>query len=475
MDSKTKITVACFLLLWHGLVMADAEVTRQNDGSWWSRVDGNTVYQGDQFFDAVNAAANSMGAGTINVRNSGGSGLDTGQLHAIRPRTDQTLDFHGHRVIVEGGEVVVPIYCDNRNNITVRNLHVTGAPRYGLWFRGCSDVVLEDITMDLTRHRSVGLGIRVDDSTGPAKNLTVQGTIHIKGANGHGLETYGVDGFTIGDVTVVDSGGSGVLLNNSRNGTVGHVVGLNNDTGGGYASFRVANNNGPNVSVRSVYSRNSGRGVFSVSGSHGTTIGSVDIQSSFAQGILLEDATDTHILGGRVADGQPNCQLVRTDSSSIRVNGCDPIGTPPGALIEGRYRIVPVHSEKTLDLQQCLTRNGAEIAQWDWLGNDCQTFTITPVDGQWHKLSAVRTPGKALDVEGQSVDNGARILNWDYWGGANQQFRFQNAGAGKWRIVNRRSELCMDISGGSGANGAKLIQWECTPLSANQQFRLIAH
>ena len=475
MFDKTRISrVASILLLWPSLVMADAEVTRQDDGSWWSRVDGASVYQGDRFFDAVNAAANSMGEGTINIRNSGGSGPDTGRLHAIRPQPGQTLDFHGHRIMVGSGDVVVPIYCDRRNNITVRNLHVTGSPRYGMWFRGCSDVVLENITMDLTHHSSVGLGIRVDASTGPAESLTVRGNIHIEGARGHGLETYGVDGFTIGDVTVVDSGGSGVLLNNSRNGTVGHVVGLNNNTGGGYA---VANNNGPNVHVQSVYSRNSGRGFFSVSGSKGTTVEHVDIAGSTSHGIFLEDASNTHVLAGRVNDGNPNCQLVRTDTSSIRVDGCARVGTPPnnGSNIsfEGTYRIAPVHSGKALDLNQCDAANGSNIQQWAWLGNECQTFAIAPVDGEWHKISPVRTPGQALDVTGWSTANGANVLNWNYWGGANQQFRFQNAGSGKWRIVNRHSGLCLDISGRSTADGANLIQWACTPLSTNQQFRLI--
>lgn len=346
-----------------------------------------------------------------------------------------------------------------------------------MWFRGCSDVVLENITMDLARHSSVGLGIRVDASTGPASNLTVRGNIHIQGARGHGLETYGVDGFAIGDVTVIDSGGSGVLLNNSRNGTVGRVTGLNNDTGGGYATFRVANNNGPNVHVQSVYSRNSGRGFFSVSGSHGTTIEHVDIQGSTSHGIFLEDATETHVLAGRVAEGNPNCQLVRTDSSSISVDGCPKVGTPPGgsenSVFEGRYRIVPVHSDMALDLQNCGTSNGTNVRQWAWLGNDCQKFNISQVDGEWHQLSPVGAPGKALDVAGFSETSGANIAIWDYWGGRNQQFRFQNAGSGKWRIVNRNSGQCLDISGRSTSAGANLVQWECTPLSDNQQFRLV--
>ncbi|WP_144394593.1 RICIN domain-containing protein [Pleionea sediminis] len=474
-----KLVAICHLLLWQSLVKADAEVAQQNDGTWRSLVEGEVVYRGVHFFDAVNTAANRMGPGIINIYNSGGSGPDTGGLHAIRPRSGQTLDFHGHSVNVEDGEVVVPVYCDRRNNITVQNLHVTGAPRYGIWFRGCSNVLFENITMDLTHHSSVGLGIRVDASSGPAKHLTVRGNIHIQGSKGHGFETYGVDGFTIGDVTVMNSSGSGVLLNNSRNGTVGNIIGVNNNTGGGYASFRVANNNGPNVNVRSVYSRNSGRGVFSVSGSHGTIINYVNIENSTSHGIFLEDARDTHILSGHVAHGRPNCQLVRTRDSSIDVDGCAKVGEPPddsdNNTIVGRFRIVPVHSNKALDLNQCRSNNGTAIQQWDWLHNDCQIFSITPVDGEWHTLSSLHTPNMVMDVPAWSMENGTKILNWENLGGANQQFRFQKSGSGKWRIINRLSGLCLDISGRSTDNGASLIQWECTPYSSNQQFRLIKH
>ena len=131
-----------------------------------------------------------------------------------------------------------------------------------------------------------------------------------------------MDGFKIGDVTVTNSGACGLLLNDSRNGTVGKVTGHHNNKGGGYATFRVANKNGPNVKVQSVHSRDSGRGFFSVSGSHGTTINFVDIANTTSQGIFLEDASNTQVLGGTVKNGHPNCQLVRTTSSRLNVSGC---------------------------------------------------------------------------------------------------------------------------------------------------------
>lgn len=482
-------TVCFFAVLLFSLnLWADAEVTR-TDGQWLSRVEGNTVYQGDRYFDAINAAIDDMGSGVINVRNSGDSGPDGGDVYAVRPQAGQTLDFHGHTINANGGEVVVPVYCDQRDNITVRNLNVTGNPRYGIWFRGCSNVTLENITMDLSDDNPVGLGIRVDDSTGSASDLTLAGEININGANGHGVETYGVEGFSIGDVTVTNNGGCGLILNNSRDGTVGNVTGHYNDQDGGYATFRVANGNGPNVSVESVYSRNSGRGFFSVSDSYGTTVNQVDIADSTSHGIFLEDASDTHVLSGSVSNGDPNCQLVRTDSSSLSVSGCDNVGTSPGddggddgdsgdsggsnGTVDGVYRIVPVHSGKALDADGCGSDNGTNVQQWSWLDNDCQKWDISPVDGDYHRISPLVGSERALDVDSLSTDDGANIMLWEYLGGDNQQFRFQSAGEGRWRIIGRQSEKCLDVDGTSEDDGANLLQWECTSGNEGQQFELI--
>jgi len=478
---RSPLIVVFCLMIFSPSLWADAEVTR-TDGNWLARVDGNTVYEGARYFDAINAAIDNMGSGTVNVRNSGDSGPDGGDVYSIRPRPGQTLDFHGHTLDANGGDLVVPVYCDRRDNITVRNLHVTGNPRYGIWFRGCSNVTLENITMDLSDNNPVGLGIRVDDSTGSASDLTIAGDININGSNSHGVETYGIDGFTIGDVTVTNNGGSGLLLNNSRNGTVGNVTGHYNNQGGGYATFRVANNNGPNVSVNSVYSRNSGRGFFSVTDSNGTTINSVDIADTSSHGIFLEDASNTHVLSGSVSNGSPNCQLVRTDSSSISVSGCDSVGSSPGGgsggsgdngTVDGMYRIVPVHSGKALDVASCSTEGGANVQQWTWLDNDCQKWDISPVDGDYHRISPLNAPGLALDVEGLSTDDGANLMLWDYLGGYNQQFRFQSAGEGRWRIIGRQSERCLDVDAQSEDDGANIVQWTCTAESDNQQFELV--
>ncbi|SKB70662.1 Por secretion system C-terminal sorting domain-containing protein [Alkalitalea saponilacus] len=463
------IAAALFLFVTADL-FAQGSVSRSGS-TWTARVNGNTVYTGTRMFDAINAACNNMGAGTINIWNSGSSGPSGGSIYAIRPGANQTLDFHGHSIHCDGGDLIVAIHADRRNNITIRNLHVTGAPRYGMWFRGCSGVTLHNITMNLSHPGAVGLGIRVDNSTGAASNLTISGNININGSLGHAIETYGVDGISIGDVTVTNTAvGCGVILNNSRNATIGTINGFRNNRGGGYATFRVANNNGPNIRVQKVISRESGRGFFSVSGSYDCVVNEVDIANNTSHGIFLEDATDTHVLSGTVVNCNPNTQMVRTTRCSIN------LGSGSGdnnARINGRYAVVAVHSGKALDVYNWGTSDGTNIVQWDYWGGGAQQFNISSVDGDWHRISPVIATSKALDVDGISTANGANIHIWNYWGGNGQQFRFQNAGSGRYRIIARHSNKCLDVYGASSANGANIIQWECISGATNQMFELV--
>ncbi len=306
------------------------DVTRAGT-TWTARVNGSVVFTGTDMISAVQAAIDNLTPGrqtreTVNIRNSGSTGGFEGpDVRGIRPRNFTILDFHGTTVNVNdtGQELVVPILARNVSNFEVRNIVITGNPRYGIWVQTCTNIVLSNIMVNIPQASQLGLGIRVDNARGgPSRNLTIDRAL-VMNTRENGVETFGVDGFRIGRVQAINPGSAGLLLNDSRNGTVDEVIGDRNNMGGGFATFRVANNNGPNVRVRRVVSRNSGRGFFSVSGSRGTTIDFVDIANTTRQGIFLEDATDTRVLSGTVSGGNPNCQLVRTTNSTLNVQGCN--------------------------------------------------------------------------------------------------------------------------------------------------------
>jgi len=161
---------------------------------------------------------------------------------------------------------------------------------------------------------SAGLGVRIDnygDTSVKAKNIKID-NVYVSGASSHAVETYGVDGITVGTVTARNVGESGLLLNQTVNATVGTVDAENAGAGTGYAAFRMANRNGrigssysTNIRVGTVKARGGGRGVFCVSESGGAVIDRVDIANTGNNSILVENCYNVTIAGssGTISGG----------------------------------------------------------------------------------------------------------------------------------------------------------------------------
>lgn len=307
---------------------ADAvgEVTKSGS-TWTARVNGATRYTGSRMFDAVNAAINGMSSGTVNIRNSGESGPGTGNVYAIVMKSNITLDFHNNTIHCNGDAFIVPILCDNKSNVKVYNLRVTGGPRYALWFRTNNGITLRGININTTG----GLGIRIDDSKGGWTTNVDIGDPIVNGPTSQAVETYGVDGFRAGTVTANGSRGCGLLLNKTKNATVGTVNATNCGYGTGYAGFRIANNAGPGISVGTVNSDRCGRGFFSVTSSNGCTIGTLNARNCSSHGALLENAQRIRINGGTIMNnGAEGVRFSTTLSYICRDNVINGVNTNDG-------------------------------------------------------------------------------------------------------------------------------------------------
>ena len=159
-----------------------------------------------------------------------------------------------------------------------------------------------------------GLGDRIDNLGNTAewsRDIHID-SVYVSGSGTHAVETYGVDGITIGTVTARNVGGSGLLLNKTINATVGTVDADNTGAGTGYAAFRMANRNGrigdgypTNIRVDTVIARGGGRGIFCVSESGGAVIDRVTVIDTGNNAILVENCYNVTIAGqsGTVTGG----------------------------------------------------------------------------------------------------------------------------------------------------------------------------
>ncbi|WP_240980726.1 MULTISPECIES: hypothetical protein [unclassified Streptomyces] len=273
-----------------------------NGSTWTARRGGTTVYTGTDLRSAVQAAVNSLTAGRtakerVVVRGSGS--MSAGSRISLPSYT--TLDVCGTiNVTGSGSGDQAPIYSRGTRDVEVQHLNVTGTPLYGVFMRNVQNVILGQIDMRLSR----GLGIRIDNRGNTSqwtRNVRMD-NVYVSGASSHAVETYGVDGITIGTVTARNVGESGLLLNQTINATVTRVDAENAGTGTGYAAFRMANRNGrvgsgypTNIRVGEVIARGGGRGVFCVSESGGATIDRVTISNTGNNSVLIENCYNVNL------------------------------------------------------------------------------------------------------------------------------------------------------------------------------------
>ncbi|MGW0570657.1 hypothetical protein [Streptomyces tauricus] len=280
--------------------------------TWTARRGSGVVYTGTDMRAAMQAAVSSLTAGRTSkervvVRGSGT--ISAGSRVSLPSYT--VLDVCGTiNVTGSGTGDQAPVYARGVRDIEVQHLNVTGAPLYGIFMRNVTNVILGQIDMRL----SAGLGVRIDnrgDTTQWTRNVRID-NVYVSGASSHAVETYGVDGITIGTVTARGVGESGLLLNQTVNATVTKVDADGAGTGTGYAAFRMANRNGrigssyaTNVRVGEVVARGGGRGVFCVSESGGATIDRVTISNTGNNAILIENCYNVNLAAqsGSVSGG----------------------------------------------------------------------------------------------------------------------------------------------------------------------------
>ncbi|MFF7112375.1 hypothetical protein ACFY91_08705 [Streptomyces albogriseolus] len=268
----------------------------KNGSTWTARRGSGTVYTGTDMRAAVQAAigaltANRTSKERVVVRGSGS--VSAGSRISLPSYT--VLDVCGTiDVTGTGSGDQAPVYSRGTRDIEVQHLNVTGAPLYGIFLRNVQNVVLGQIDMRLSR----GLGVRIDnrgDTSQWTRNVRID-NVYVSGASSHAVETYGVDGLTVGTVTARNVGESGLLLNQTINATVSKVDAENAGAGTGYAAFRMANRNGrigssyaTNIRVGEVIARGGGRGVFCVSESGGATIDRITLSDTGNNAILIEN------------------------------------------------------------------------------------------------------------------------------------------------------------------------------------------
>lgn len=283
-----------------GSGLPDATITG-GGGSFSANVGGSEVYSGSDYRLAIQTALDSVGPGQrVSVLAGGSIGEGTISIAS-------GITFEGCEPIDtawRSGRGAIESF--NTESVQIPYLTMTGGPYFGMRFYGVRGLSLGQITMNL----DTGLGIRFDRDGAPNFDVSMD-SITVTGAGSHAVEVWNIDGLSINQVLARDVGECGLLLQATTNARVGLVDGDNVAAGNGYATFRMANNNGQlgdgsygtNVFVDRVVSRGGGRGIFCVSQSGGVEISEIDLADNGNNAILIENCYGLSILGGSVNGG----------------------------------------------------------------------------------------------------------------------------------------------------------------------------
>jgi hypothetical protein len=280
-----------------------AEV-RPATGGYTARNGGTVVYSGPSYPAAIRAAIASLTPGrTSQQRVAVLAGGAVGAT-AINLPSHTSLEVCG-TMDVGNSPGNGAIQAIGAQDVAVPFLTMTGSPYFGLRFADVHGLHLGQIHLSLDG----GLGIRFERDLPGSTEVTMD-DIFVSGTDNHGVETWHVDGLTIGRITARDTGFAGLLLNHTVNAEIGIVDGEDAGTGTGYAVFRMANRNGrigtgypANIQVGEVIARGGGRGIFCVSESGGVVIDRVDIAQTGGNAILIENCYNVRLAtqGGTVA------------------------------------------------------------------------------------------------------------------------------------------------------------------------------
>jgi fibronectin type 3 domain-containing protein len=236
---------------------------------------------------------------------------------------DVRLFGHGNTFAVAHGGYAV--HARKVPNIQVHDMTITSATTYVFRISGCDNVVMSGINID---GGFIGMRIESSDSSSPwnftSYNLTVT-NCRFENMNSHGLETYGIDGVAIDNIVARNNGECGVLLNYTRNGTVGTVDAYRCSYGGGYAGLRFANGCF-NLTVKYLKAIECGRGFFAVTGAKNIVVDELYIRDCTSHAILLQDSDGVGINSGTYNGvalyhyTSINCWILATDATGVTVS-----------------------------------------------------------------------------------------------------------------------------------------------------------
>ncbi|THA50658.1 RICIN domain-containing protein [Streptomyces sp. A1136] len=135
------------------------------------------------------------------------------------------------------------------------------------------------------------------------------------------------------------------------------------------------------------------------------------------------------------------------------------------------YVLVNRDSGKVLDDRAYAKNDGAAVVQWSRTGGANQQWRFIDAGDGYYRLQN-RNSGKVLDDRNWSKTAGSDIVQWSDLNGANQQFKLARSSDGYVRLLNRFSGMAVEVRDAAKTDGGDVVQYHDRG-GANQQWQLV--
>ena len=137
---------------------------------------------------------------------------------------------------------------------------------------------------------------------------------------------------------------------------------------------------------------------------------------------------------------------------------------------EGAYYTIAAANGRVLEVADFNTENGACVRLWSYEGQPWQQWSFdVAADGQYRIRN--RFTGKVMDLAMSGVANGTWVHQWSQTSGAGQRWELVDAGGGKVKIRNVLADKVIDLVGMRVDNGTQAQIWQDV-FGENQLWRL---
>lgn len=305
MEKLRRLSALAFALALAGAAGAQTGEVTLSGSTWTGRVDGVTRYTGSSMNGAIGACGSAMSSGTINLR---ASGTTTGTSRIFG---STRVNGNGFTITSNVGGGVI----QNRNGggTGASNIRIAGAPWFGMYFQTNAGTTFSGIS------GTGGILMRIDNCAGGAGSNFNGGSPTGSASGSHAVETYGINGATLGTLTATDRGECGLLFNQTTTGRVTTVNATRCGRGTGYAGLRYANSNVDCYASGTTTSNDGGRGFFSLTGTRDSAVAKLNASGNQGIGIWIQDCVNVRVVSGTLSNNGGGCFAVSGSGSYANV------------------------------------------------------------------------------------------------------------------------------------------------------------